>query len=108
MNAIPEYGIVTWKDATSYTGRKLPAKSSSRWARLPTVVSIGRLSIGAGGMLTILHEFPQEPGYHRDLEATMIPMGWYTEIIPLLPPTVTPKKVEGIDSGHVNDSPPRN
>lgn len=94
MNAIPLYGKVVWKDATSFTGRKKQANKKE----LPIVASVGRLFIAADGTLAIFHEYQDQPGvYQRDVEATFIPAGWYTQIIPLTEPA---------DSGSVPDKLP--
>ena len=96
--AIPPYGKVIWRDATSYSA-KTKAKQPTK--ELPVVISIGRLFLGSDGTLVILHEYQDAPGeYQRQVEATFIPVGWYTQIIPLTEPNDTPKKVEGSDAVH--------
>jgi len=88
--AVPLYGKVIWKDATSLSGKtkaKYPTKE------LPVIASIGRLFLGTDGTLMILHEYQEQPGaYQRQIEATLIPMGWYTQIVPLTEPTETSKE----------------
>ena len=94
---LPKYGIVTWKDAARYGG-KMPKKPSKK---LAFKRAVGMLAMVADGTLVIIHEFNlDEKGLQRDIEGSIIPMGWVQEIIPLTEAPVTPKKVEGIDAVH--------
>lgn len=96
MSAIPTYGKVIWRDATSYTGKKVKEKMNAR--ELPVVASIGRLFLAGDGTLVILHEYMDTPGvYQRQVEATLIPRGWYTDIVALVE---TPTTVEVVDAVH--------
>ena len=78
--AIPQYGIVAWLDASGVSGTIKPGK-----ARKALVLrrSYGRLFIDADGTLIILHEEDAKFGFQKGVEASVIPMGWVQEIIPL-------------------------
>lgn len=82
--AVPLYGKVIWKDATSYTGRATLKKITKA---LPLVASVGRLFLSTDGTLVVFHEYNEQLGiFQRDVEATFIPLGWIQEITPLVIP----------------------
>ena len=97
MTAIPLYGIVEWLDAARYRG-KHPKKPRSELCRR---IAVGMLTLAVDGTLVIVHEYDRDAkGLQRDMEGSVIPMGWVTKITPLTEAPVTPKKVEGIDALH--------
>ena len=87
MNAVPSYGEVRWRDAYGNDGttRVRPRKMGKT---LPIKASVGRLFLDADGTLAIIHEYDPVMGvFQREVEMTVIPMGWVQEIIALNPST---------------------
>ena len=78
--AIPEYGIVTWLDAATVSGKH----KKNLKKELVKVQSIGSLFLSKAGTLLVLHEIKDGGGLQRDVEATVIPVGWVQEITPLV------------------------
>lgn len=75
--AIPEYGIVIWQDAATVSGKPNMKKLQKETV---TVASMGKLFLNAQGILLVLHEYKPDAAFQRDVEATVIPMAWVTEI----------------------------
>jgi len=80
--AIPEFGVVTWADAATVSG-----KPNMKKLRKETVAvsSVGKLFLSADGILLVLHEFKPGAAFQRDVEATVIPLGWVQDIAALTP-----------------------
>ena len=87
--AIPEFGVVTWADAATVSG-----KPNMKKLRKETVAvsSVGKLFLSTDGILLVLHEFKPGAAFQRDVEATVIPLGWVQDIVALTP--VEKPKVE--------------
>ena len=84
MNAaIPEYGIVTWQDAATVSGKPKMKKLEKETV---AVASVGKLFLNSKGILLILHEYRRDAPFARDVEATVVPMGWVQEIQALIMP----------------------
>ena len=78
---LPEFGAVKWTDACGKSGRLIKKPKRD----LPVKVSVGRLFISSDGTLAVIHEYDPRGGvYQHDVEMTLIPQGWYQEIVPLL------------------------
>ena len=80
--AIPEFGVVTWKDAATVSGKPNMKKLHKETV---TVASMGKLFLNSRGILLVLHEYKPDAAFQRDVEATVIPMAWVTEIQALMP-----------------------
>ncbi len=90
---IPEYGIVIWMDAATVSGKH--RKNLKK--ELVPVTSIGKLFLSKEGTLLIMHEYKDGQTYQRDLEGTVVPIGWVQEVISLTLPTSAPKPFPPIE-----------